>query len=401
MSTDFLLWQWSLITQLVSGAMICGFFLIFGRDVRTAEMRAWTLAWIANFAALLVTFFDVYWVDGTTGPAFAAVSAGYVAAKALFVIGILEGLQLAIDVDRPRWSSRTRAIVVAVLALASAITVHSFTALGLIAQGLVGVAFSVGAWIAWRRVGHPVRWLSIGLALRAALGLAEMFAYVTEAIPSVLLPSGGRELLASFLAVSSFFDTTTEWLLALGCVLAATTRAQRELRYTNDDLLLAQEALRAIVDVDPLTGLANRRALPGLLRTVQPDGASLVFIDLRDFKQVNDARGHAAGDDFLKRFASALQESFRPGDAIVRYAGDEFLVVAQGLERAAMEARIVKLRARLADGASGWSSRITFDAGHSELGAGGHPDDAVQAADRAMYEAKLYARGDWSDAQSH
>ncbi|MEP7382521.1 MAG: GGDEF domain-containing protein [Gemmatimonadota bacterium] len=181
-------------------------------------------------------------------------------------------------------------------------------------------------------------------------------------------------------------------------VLAATTRAQRELRSSNDDLLRAQEALRAIVDVDPLTGLANRRALPGILRTVQPDGASLVFIDLRGFKQINDARGHAAGDDLLKRFAAAVQESVRPGDAVVRYAGDEFLVVAQGLAHPAMEARIVALRERLADDTSRWSSRITFDAGHSELEAGGHPDDAVQAADRAMYERKLDGRREGSDS---
>ncbi|MCC7053237.1 MAG: hypothetical protein IT355_08195 [Gemmatimonadaceae bacterium] len=64
-------------------------------------------------------------------------------------------------------------------------------------------------------------------------------------------------LLARLVSVSSFFDASAEWLLALGCVLAVTTRSRRELESTNDELRRVQSTLRAMVDVDSLTGLAR------------------------------------------------------------------------------------------------------------------------------------------------
>ena len=114
------------------------------------------------------------------------------------------------------------------------------------------------------------------------------------------------------------FDGGAEWLIALGCVLALSDRVQRELRQTNESLLEAQEDLRRVADRDPLTALDNRRTLPGALRSVQPEGALILFFDLDGFKQINDSYGHHAGDLCLKRFAEALRESFRPRDFVVR-----------------------------------------------------------------------------------
>ena len=392
MSPDFVLWQWSLITQLVSGAMIAGFFVAFRRSFATAAMRQWTIAWFANLAALLVTFYDVYVVASTGAIGTAVIVGLYLAAKALFVVAMLDGLWLAIDHDRPLWSPRVPLLVVSLTFLAGAIGVHSIAMVSMVAQAMVGIGLLAGMLIAMQRDGHPVRWLAIGLALRGVLGVTEAVAYAAETTPPLLVVPSLAPLLTKLVAVSSFFDASAEWLLALGCVLAAATRARRELESTNDELHRVQSTLRAMVDVDSLTGLANRRALPAVLRAVQPGGASLVFIDLRDFKQVNDARGHQAGDEMLRQFATALRESFRPQDAVVRYAGDEFLVVAQGLAHEAMEHRLAALRSTLAATGTGLP-QIAFDAGHAELAPGAMPDDAIAAADRAMYDAKQRARG--------
>jgi len=131
--------------------------------------------------------------------------------------------------------------------------------------------------------------------------------------------------------------------------------------------------------------------LPQVFRSVHEEGGALVFFDLDDFKQINDEHGHHAGDRTLRRFADALVESFRPSDAIVRYAGDEFLVVARGLSRSAASDRVEAMRKQLATSPD--AIRIAFSYGVTELTPGMHPDEALAAADAAMYERKLLNKG--------
>jgi diguanylate cyclase (GGDEF)-like protein len=178
-----------------------------------------------------------------------------------------------------------------------------------------------------------------------------------------------------------------EWLLAMGMVIATAARTQRDLQNANVQMEAAQSDLRRLVDRDPLTGLANRRALPEVLRSVQPEGAVLIFFDLNDFKKINDEHGHQAGDACLRRFAEALMQCFRPSDAVVRYGGDEFLVVARGVTETAAFERADSVRTRVAN-VGGGVLPIRFSVGISKLVAGGNPEDAVREADEAMYRAK-------------
>ncbi|HVQ29424.1 MAG TPA: GGDEF domain-containing protein, partial [Vicinamibacteria bacterium] len=179
--------------------------------------------------------------------------------------------------------------------------------------------------------------------------------------------------------------------LALAGVLALSDRVSGELRQYNTDLLAAQEDLRRVADRDPLTTLMNRRALPEIMRRVQPQGALVLFFDLDGFKTVNDRHGHQMGDECLRRFANGLRECFRPGDSLVRYAGDEFVVVAQGLEARAAGERISALRARMR--AVSEVPEVAFSVGTAVLEPGGLPDRALQAADKAMYEVKATRGG--------
>jgi diguanylate cyclase (GGDEF)-like protein/PAS domain S-box-containing protein len=102
--------------------------------------------------------------------------------------------------------------------------------------------------------------------------------------------------------------------------------AQKELR----------DRLRQLADYDALTGLLGRRAFLKLLErhcrrvTGRGETAALLFIDLDDFKKVNDERGHAAGDAALREVARRLQECLRVGDTAARLGGDEFVVLIGG-----------------------------------------------------------------------
>ncbi len=113
----------------------------------------------------------------------------------------------------------------------------------------------------------------------------------------------------------------------------------------------------------------------------------MIFFDLNDFKRINDERGHQAGDECLTRFATALTHCFRPSDAVIRYGGDEFLVVAAGVSETAATERTDAVRSRVGVG-SGGALPIRFSVGMSRLAAGGNPEDALREADEAMYRAK-------------
>lgn len=96
-----------------------------------------------------------------------------------------------------------------------------------------------------------------------------------------------------------------------------------------DRLRLALETTRAQAEHDALTGLGNRRLLERFLGTQdRPADLLVLLVDVDDLKRVNDGHGHDAGDAVLSAVAHALRAASRPGDVVVRWGGDEFLVVA-------------------------------------------------------------------------
>jgi diguanylate cyclase (GGDEF)-like protein len=88
--------------------------------------------------------------------------------------------------------------------------------------------------------------------------------------------------------------------------------------------------------LDPLTGLGNRQMMASTLDRAGEDLAA-VFVDIDQFKQVNDDYSHAVGDDVLRRIAVILRKQCRSGDVPVRYGGDEFVVLVFGGSEAAKE----------------------------------------------------------------
>ena len=158
---------------------------------------------------------------------------------------------------------------------------------------------------------------------------------------------------------------------------------------------------------DPLTGLANRALLHDRLSravdSVRRAGAlAVLFVDLDGFKLVNDSYGHHTGDQLLRAVAGRLRDAVRPEDTVARFAGDEFVVLCEGLpaERSAVGLAERVLRAltppvRLGFGeltvtaSVGVAVRDAADPGTAEMDA----DRLLQAADTAMFEAKTRGRG--------
>ncbi|MBN9314811.1 MAG: GGDEF domain-containing protein [Devosia sp.] len=143
---------------------------------------------------------------------------------------------------------------------------------------------------------------------------------------------------------------------------------------------------------DALTGLGNRLAFDGWIEAAAARGVTeigLLYLDLDDFKAINDRMGHGAGDELLKTVAQRLANLAGDGDLVARMGGDEFAFVRQGpIDRAA-------LAEMAADIGTALSEPIPIGAGEVALGSSlgaavGRPGDPqlVAAADAALYRAK-------------
>jgi len=382
---ELTLWRWSIGVQISSLALIVAFFLVLQRSLPRHAISSWVRGWVLNLIS--VTAALAFWMIGTTPTTRPMAYFLYIAPKCLAVLYLVQG---AWSLHRPgtKLVSPPQLFVAGlVFPLFGAWAFTSIDLLGVGQQLFIGLMF-VPTGVALLRSGdRALSWLAVGFFVRGGLCLAEAAAYASQLAPDHILAPELRSRVGTFLAAHSSIDTGGEWLLALGFVLAISLRAQRDLQMTIADLHEAQQGLRRLVDHDPLTALYNRRALPAILREVQPDGATLLFFDLDDFKVVNDELGHEVGDRCLKHFAEALRESFRPNDSCIRYGGDEFLVVAPGLDRSLADGRVEALRLRLATHEAELPG-LRFSVGISQLTPGGRPEDALRAADELMYAAK-------------
>jgi diguanylate cyclase len=98
---------------------------------------------------------------------------------------------------------------------------------------------------------------------------------------------------------------------------------------------------------DPLTDLANRMLFPDRVDDAlarDPESVSVIFVDINDFKNVNDTLGHAAGDELLVAIARRLSDCVRPADTLARMGGDEFAIL---LEQDAPQGEAIEVANRI------------------------------------------------------
>ncbi|SNR70467.1 GGDEF domain-containing protein [Desulfurobacterium atlanticum] len=148
--------------------------------------------------------------------------------------------------------------------------------------------------------------------------------------------------------------------------------------------------------VDALTGVYNRNYLELLSSKLRKDYNYVIFIDLDDFKLVNDNFGHDVGDEVLKKVGEILQSCLRNGDIAVRYGGDEFLVVlnvpdgsialkvAERIERKIKDISILTEKGKVSVSASIGVSKVCCAVPFIEN---------IKEADKALYKAKEQGKG--------
>ncbi|MEN8142864.1 MAG: GGDEF domain-containing protein [Thermodesulfobacteriota bacterium] len=163
------------------------------------------------------------------------------------------------------------------------------------------------------------------------------------------------------------------------------------------NLRTRQIEFKEMATQDSLTGLKNRRFfdmyMPHEIEKLRRNKGSmaLLMIDVNDFKYINDAHGHVAGDQILAECAEVLGQSIRASDVLIRFGGDEFLIVMA--EAAEKEANI--LLNRISEKLNDWNSRkteynirLSLSIGYAILDGERELLAVIDEADRKMYEEK-------------
>jgi len=233
-------------------------------------------------------------------------------------------------------------------------------------------------WPRHQPAGMGVRLTSQVLAL---IGL--LHALHVAAFAGLFGPDAPTMLL---LQAGPFVTLLLQTLLALGMVLTVMESTQRALATSNAHLQEAEHRLKILAETDPLTGCFNRRVFRELVDGVRSgrEGTqgAVLMLDMDDLKDINDRQGHAAGDDAIRRAAEAIRGHTRATDIVVRWGGDEFVVVIPGASGAYAQARRDELANTLAlVGLPASAGLAVYEEGKDIM-------VAVDEADREMYAAK-------------
>jgi two-component system, cell cycle response regulator len=177
------------------------------------------------------------------------------------------------------------------------------------------------------------------------------------------------------------------------------TDLTRDLDKKNRELETANATIQEIMNTDPLTGLLNRRAFREMLNQGMAFSKrhslplSLIMTDIDHFKAVNDTYGHEAGDSVLKKFAEVLKESCRTEDTVVRFGGEEFLLLLPNTSAASAAVCAERLRKKTEMlSVPGIIDNITASFGVTEFLITDSEEGLLKRVDDALYVAKRTGR---------
>jgi diguanylate cyclase (GGDEF)-like protein len=200
-----------------------------------------------------------------------------------------------------------------------------------------------------------------------------------------------------FLRYTGFYDLFLQMLFGIGLIIWAMEDTERRLTTVHARAVDDTQRSRRRAQIDPLTDAYNRFFLDEIRPTLarEPSGGSIVLIDVDGLKTINDKEGHEEGDKAIWTVAAAVKKLIRGDDYLIRWGGDEFLVVLPGMDQEVAKKRFYMLPSKIEEvrqsqrtavraykkflaasvGVTPFSTRVPFDV-------------AIETADRVMYERK-------------
>lgn len=191
-----------------------------------------------------------------------------------------------------------------------------------------------------------------------------------------------------FLVISRYLEIDDE-----ACVMELVKHLENDTLIDTDGRDKLVGKLKGYQDklyIDPVTGVYNRRYFEDEIRNMQ-NSAGVTMIDLDDFKLYNDIYGHDMGDQVLCIVADVIKNCIRKTDKLIRYGGDEFLLILSDMVRGTLRGKLLQIQEAIENATIPNCSRLKLTASiGGVISEDGKIDEAIAKADQLMYKAKDY-----------
>lgn len=191
-----------------------------------------------------------------------------------------------------------------------------------------------------------------------------------------------------FLVISRYLEIDDE-----ACVMELVKHLENDTLIDTDGRDKLVGKLKGYQDklyIDPVTGVYNRRYFEDEIRNMQ-NSAGVAMIDLDDFKLYNDIYGHDMGDQVLCIVADVIKNCIRKIDKLIRYGGDEFLLILSDMVRGTLRGKLLQIQEAIENATIPNCSRLKLTASiGGVISEDGQIDEAIAKADQLMYKAKDY-----------
>jgi diguanylate cyclase (GGDEF)-like protein len=374
--------QFSLLVQAAGTALLLLVFVLLYQKIQRRAFLDWIASWAFLLTSLILVVLFPY--SGEDHAFFFVLHTCVLAHAFLLLRGVrrfrnegtrssrLELLWIVPIVGLSWWASFGQGLV------ARAAPIYIATA---IAYFTTAVAFAAGRGSLAGRFLLSVAFLVWG-AERAGLAWA-------------LFRFGEPARLPELVQYSAFLAMFLEMTIAVGIIILLFEAGQAQLAAEMNQLVSSDQQLKEKGIRDPLTGLFNRHYFNDVIRrelaAARRFGTSIsvLLVDVDRFKEINDLKGHAVGDDVLRFVANYLTACVRETDYVFRWGGDEFLIVLPKTDAGAAEAKAEELVRRLPNIPGTDNLQPTLSVGSAAHRSNAEFPITLSEADARMYEMKL------------
>jgi diguanylate cyclase (GGDEF)-like protein len=373
-----------LVVQTVGAGLLALIFLYLSRDNGNRVLHAAGVGWLMLFLALVSLFLGLDLV-------LPYANFPYQVFKILYFVAVAvaaDRMQHEVPLSRPMWTALLLGIPVSAAIVLFAGSGSLFFA----------IHMTIGA-VAWIFIAAMIiRSRAPGLGKRFAGTLAVLTFLVHGLYVAFFgISALHRDETYPFLQYTGFYDLFLEMLFGIGLIIWAMEDTERKLINIHARAVDDTQRSKRRAQIDPLTEAHNRFFLDEIRASLmrEPAGGSIVLIDVDGLKEINDSEGHEEGDKAIWTISQATKKLIRGDDYLIRWGGDEFLVVLPGMDEEVAKKRFYMLPAKIDEvrqsprsaarsykkflsasvGVTPFSSRVPFDM-------------AIEMADRHMYERK-------------